>query len=294
MNELISLKSVSKEFGKKLILDDINLRILPGTFTALIGCNGAGKSTLLRIIAGLEGRSGSVSFQGTDPNSLRSKLGPEIFLIHENLPLYSPIKLSRFITVYKEVFPHWDDTYFNQLVRERRLDLNSFFSALSRGQKTQFFLCMALASQAKAILCDEVTSMLDFDAQFFFLEELKKFVLKGGTVIMTTNILSEMEEYADHVILLQGKKILIDQKVSDLSERFKIIVKSSPHDIFERDDVVAVRPRDGRSNLYLATHDTVAAHNLGPEFHADVKPKLEDFLLLSFKKEKLANENLVA
>lgn len=292
MKELLILKSVSKSFGKRTVLKDINISIKQGSFTTVIGCNGAGKSTTLRIMAGLEDRIGEVFFRNADPFSFQSNISAEIFLVHENLPINFSITLRKFIDSYKEVFPKWDQKKFDHHILQRRLDLNLRFSDFSRGQKTQFLLSMALASGASLLLCDEVTSMLDFDAQFYFLEALKRFSENGGTVVMTTNILGELEDYADHVILIQDNVIAIESSLTSLVSEFRLLKKSEDHPVFSHPQVTAVRPREGQSNLFLAPTALLSDENA--RFLTDLKPKLEDFLLLHFKLKQVRNEDLVA
>ena len=137
MKELIRLEHVFKSYSDNMALENINLSIKEGSFTALIGNNGAGKSTLLRIIAGLEERVGKVTYRGIDPFAYDSSLSSQIFHVHENIPLNTPITLQKFIGAYAEVFVKWDGDVFRNIMSDRKLDLGKYFHDLSRGQKVQ-------------------------------------------------------------------------------------------------------------------------------------------------------------
>lgn len=291
MKEIIQFHNVSKSYGRKKVIDNVTFGIKAGSFTTLIGCNGAGKSTTLRLMAGLESREGNVTCFGEDPFSSNSKLSSSIFLIHESLPINFPMNLEKFLGFYTEVFPEWNESEFKKHIVARSIDMKANYSELSRGQKMQFALSLALASGAKVLLCDEVTSVLDFDAQFYFLEELKKYCACGGTVVMTTNILSELDHYADHVVLIQSNKILIQAALDEISKRYSII--SIPEQSTSlREAVTKIRDREGIFNLYIIENDS---DNFITEHQSlALKPKLEDVLLHHLNKSRKEHENLVA
>jgi ABC-2 type transport system ATP-binding protein len=293
MRDIIKVLEVSKTYSKKKILDKISFNIKEGSFTALIGCNGEGKSTSLRILAGIEDREGQVEYKGQDPFHIDSKIGNDIFLIHENLPMNFPLSLKDFISVYHETFQGWDESQFQRHIQNRNVDLKFNYQALSRGQKMQFVLSMALSSGAKLILCDEITSVLDFDAQFYFLEELKAFTRTGGTVVMTTNILNELESYADHVILLQNSKVILDSAINDIAHNYKVLKRTCDHELFNHKCVFDIRSRDGHEQLFITETSFLQGHDC-EGLIAPLVPKLEEVLLFHIKKMKVKNEILVA
>jgi len=290
MKEIIQFHNVSKSYGRKSVIKNVTFSVKEGSFTTLIGCNGAGKSTTLRLMAGLESCEGNLSCFGQDPFEFNSTLGNSIFLVHESLPINFPMSLENFVRAYKEVFSNWNETEFQKLISIRALDLTSNYLELSRGQKVQFTLCLALSSGAKVLLCDEVTSVLDFDAQFFFLEQLKKFCQQGGTVVMTTNILSELDQYADHVILLQDNKVVLDSSIEEVGRKYILLTLSDPD--FKDHSFTKIRDRDGYVNLHIA--EIGSTKNDTANVLISIKPKLEDVLLHHIKKLKVENENLVA
>jgi ABC-2 type transport system ATP-binding protein len=297
MAKIIQLKNIYKNYEKKKVLEDINFELPEGKFTTLIGCNGAGKSTTLRIIAGTEKiTTGDVEVCGEDPFGFSFSARKDIFFVHENYQLDMNLSALDMVKIYKDVFPRWSNKIFNQLSKDRKISLKKKYSELSRGQKMQFLLMIGLAARTKILLLDEVTSVIDIDGQRYFLDLLKKYTEEGGTVVLTTNILSEVNGYTDHLILLQDTKLKINKPVEDIQKDFVILNKVHEHPIFEELRAAKIRMSayDNRE-LYIVPIDLVEKHSSIEKCLTSHTPQLEDILIYHFKfKESFEDEQLVA
>lgn len=280
----IKLKNVHKKFSKKKVLEDVSLEIPRGKFSTLIGCNGAGKSTLLKIIAGGEEvEAGEVSVFGENPATAYFTKRKDFFFIHEGYQIEHDGSLLDFVKVYRTVYPNWSNKVFNKILKDRKISLKKSFSSLSRGQKMQFLLMMAFASDVKLMLLDEITSVIDIEGQKYFLELLKDYTRNGGTVLITTNILSELNAYTDHLFLMQDKELRIDSSVADLAEDFIVLKENFHHKILEHSEVARIgKDRDGKE-LFLATKKSTQGMEGIEGLHTGYDPSLEDILILFFK-----------
>ncbi len=297
MDNLIRFKNVFKTYGKKKILEDINLDLPQGKFITLIGCNGAGKSTTLRLIAGLEEVSGGdLTLFNENPFSYHFNFKSDIFFIHENFQINLDIRLIDFVKSYRYVFPRWDNKIFNKIAKDRKISLKKTFKELSRGQKMQFLLMMAFAARPKLLLLDEITSVIDIDGQRYFLDMLKDYTQNGGTVLITTNILSELNAYTDHLVLLQDTKLKLNKEVSELQKDYVILEKKKTHPIFLEKVAVQLQQIDSDSNeIYLVPIELYKKYDDISDCFMSRKPRLEDILVFHFKfKENNYEENLVA
>lgn len=296
MNE-IKLQNIHKRFGKKQVLEDISFEVPKGKFCTLIGCNGAGKSTLLRVIAGLEKcEKGSVSSFGEDPSSKNFKKKKEIFFIHEGYNISHDGTLLDFLKIYRSIYPKWSNSTFNKMLKDRKLSLKKKFSSLSRGQKMQFLIMVALAANVKTLLLDEITSVIDIEAQRYYLELLKDYTRNGGTVLITTNILSELNSYTDHLFLMQEKELKINAPVSEMADMFVILKENFHHKIFEGEDIASIgKDRDGKE-LYLISRKKIQEADNIEGLLTGYTPSLEDILALYFKLKDgiLESEGLAA
>jgi ABC-2 type transport system ATP-binding protein len=296
MGKIIQLKNVSKNYGTKKVLEKINFAVEAGTFTTLIGCNGAGKSTTLRLIAGVERiEHGSVLTLDEDPYDFQFPHRSDLFFIHENYQLAFPVNLLEMVQIYREVFPNWSNEIFNEILRERKFSIKKQFADLSRGQKMQFLLMMALASRPKLMLLDEITAVIDIDGQRYFLDKLKEYTQTGGSVVITTNILTEMNEYTDHLILLQESKLLVDTKAEEIKRKFYILKKTEEHPIFSHEKAAKIRKDLDGLPLFIIPRNLVDEDTHILKFKTDYLPRLEDILILHFKlNQESFDEALVA
>jgi ABC-2 type transport system ATP-binding protein len=293
MAKIIEFNQVYKSFGKKKVLEKVSFALEEGKFITLIGCNGAGKSTTLRLLAGVEKpESGQVSIMGHDPFSFDYPHRPEIFFIHENYDLNFSCNLLEMVKVYKEVFPRFKTTIFNQILKDRKISLKKNFSDLSRGQKMQFLLMLALAARPKILFLDEITAVIDIEGQRYFLDKLKSFVDEGGTVLITTNILSELNDYTDHLILIQETKLMVNESVSNLQKKFLMLKKTADHPVFSHPKAAKIRKDYDGKEMFLIPREVMDEDTQIRQFLIEHPPKLEDILILHFhlKQEKVEDE----
>jgi ABC-2 type transport system ATP-binding protein len=293
MAKIIECSQIFKSYGKKKVLEKVSFSLEERKFNTLIGCNGAGKSTMLRLLAGIEKpEMGSVAILGDNPYSFHYPHRPEIFFIHENYELSFSCNLLEMVKAYKQVFPRFKSSVFNQILKDRKISLKKNFSDLSRGQKMQFLLMLALAARPKVMLLDEITAVIDIEGQRYFLDKLKSYVDEGGTVLITTNILSELNDYTDHLILIQETKLMVDESVSNLQKKFLMLKKTADHPVFSHPKAARIRKDYDNKELYLIPREVMDEDTHIKEFLLEHPPKLEDILILHFhlKQEKVEDE----
>ena len=296
MGKIIEFKNVFKSYGKKKVLEKVSFALEEGQFITMIGCNGAGKSTTLRVMAGVdEADKGEVSVLGKNPYSFEYPHRADVFFIHEHIELNTNQNLLDVVKCYRSVFPKWDNKIFNQHLKARKISLKKKYSDLSRGQKMQFLLMMGLAAKPKIMFLDEITAVIDIEGQRYFLDQLKEFVSCGGSVVITTNILSELNDYTDHLLLLQETSVMVNDRVSELQKKFFMLKQTEEHAIFNHSKVAKLRKDHDGKMLYLVPRDVIDEDTYILKFKVDYAPRLEDILVLHFKlKAGGENEELVA
>jgi ABC-2 type transport system ATP-binding protein len=296
LDKMIVFKSVFKSYGKKPVLEDVSFELQEGKFHTLIGCNGAGKSTTLRLLAGVENpQEGEISILGENPFDFSFSPRKDLFLIHENITLQTSMNLLEMMKTYRRVFPKWSNAIFNQILKDRKFSVKKFYSDLSRGQKMQFLLMVGLAANPKLLLLDEITSVIDIEGQAYFLDLLRKYVDNGGTIVITTNILSELNDYTDHLLLLQDTKLKVNSPVEELQEQFVILKKNAEAEIFTHPQCAKIRKDNDGVLLYLAPKSVAASFADIKGLETNYIPKLEDILNLYFHlKQELPEKEEVA
>lgn len=285
---MIKLKNVVKKFEDQLIHQDINLEFEQGKLTTLLGANGSGKSTLLKMIAGIEHPTeGSITIDGESVHEFNFSKKHEIFFIHENLEIHVPMSMKDYIIIMKESMPNFDLDLFYKIAEDRKISLDKNFFEYSRGQKMQMTLAIGIASNSPILLIDEVTSVIDVYGRKYFLDLLDKYVSTGKTVIITTNIINELEFYTNRLIILKNNIVTLDKDVGDIPELFKKIrrPKNTNHEVFGDENCVWAGVNSDHSVSYIIPLNDYEKYDVPDEFHDKRKSTLEDVFVYYFTEQ---------
>jgi len=225
---MISLSSVSKKFKQKIAVDNITFKAKAGEIIGFLGPNGAGKTTTMRLILGyLAPSKGKISIDDLNPIDNRIDVLRKIGYLPENNPLYQEMKVSeylQFIAAVKNV-DNFAETASQVGLNEV---LHSKIEELSRGYKQRVGLAAALLGKPSILILDEPTSGLDPLEQEKIRNLIKK--MAGKTIIFSTHILSEVEDVANRLIIIDKGKIVFDGKKTkgkgSVEKLFKKLVKS--------------------------------------------------------------------
>ena len=204
---MLKINNVSKSFGDKIVLNNLNLQINEGSLFGLVGVNGAGKSTLLRCIAGIyQCDEGNVEFNGEDTN-LNEKIRKDIFFVNDEpyYPLSSNIKsLKEFYSSYY----HLDEIAYQKNLELFNLDENKNINSFSKGMKRQTLLLFALAIKPKLLLLDEAFDGLDPIVRHNLKKSLYDFLEENDAIIIiSSHNLKELEDICDSYGILENGKI---------------------------------------------------------------------------------------
>lgn len=284
---MIKIKNLEKSYYGNTILDGINLQIEPGKMTTLLGENGCGKSTLLNILSGFElPDKGDVTYKGESLSGIRFTHKHDIFYVHEKINYTLSITVAEYITILKGQIPRWNDKFFRQMVKQRKINLNNNFHNFSRGQKMQVALMIGLASMPKVLLLDEITSVIDVYGRKYFLDLLAKFVALGNTVVITTNIINELEFYTDNLVVLKNKKVVLNKSVKEIPNQFiKIRQKEHvSHPIFSHEKCVWAGVNSDKSISYIIPVSMLEKNSIPQEILDKRKSTLEDVFIYYFSK----------
>jgi heme exporter protein A len=223
--QVITISSVSKAFGSRLVLKNIELRITRGQGVCICGINGAGKSTLLRIISGLLRPSrGTVSLCGIDvgenPEQSRTQLG---VISHKSM-LYPDLTLSENLLFIARLYGVKGR---HDRVRELLNDVGLWSfrydkaSVLSRGMLQRLAIARAIVHRPAVLLADEPFTGLDTKSCRHLIEVLGKFRRQGGTLVMTSHDTRLALECCGRVAVLDEHSFIFDALSSQIdSELF--------------------------------------------------------------------------
>ncbi len=251
--KIIEVRGLSKSFHQNRVLDEVSFEIKKGSFTALLGKNGSGKSTILNILMGQERLdSGECLLFGEsivrNPDHLKNRIGH----VSEKIRFDYPLTIKKFISDYSKFFDKFDLSQFFHQAQELNINLDKQFGEYSRGQKMQIVMLAALAQNPELLLVDEITSVLDAHSRNYFISALKEYTKMGGTVILTTNIVNEVQHHCSDVIFLSRNKIKFQTALKEIPLHFnKIRIFGTDHPLIQSQDCLWSGINSDGSDSYI-------------------------------------------
>lgn len=205
---IVKLKNVHYQIPRgSTIYEDLNLEIYEGDFIGVLGKNGAGKTTLMDLLMGYRPiSSGEISVMGEDPMSPFRRNKKNIYTLSHDIHIQKSHRVKDYLEFTKFFYPNFSDSIAKSVLEFLDIDPNVKFAALSTGQKVKAQVAGAFASQAKLILMDEVTAVLDPESRKKFFTLLKSAKKQGDkSVIMATNIAEDLNGTTDKVLFIDNK-----------------------------------------------------------------------------------------
>ena len=221
---MIKIEGLSKSFGTKKVLDNLNCNIKTGSIYGLIGANGAGKSTLLRIIMGIFKKDeGKISIDGkelVDEEELKQKL----VYVPDDLYFFKNYTIKDMAVFYSKLYLNFDMEYAMKLAEKLKLPQKEKIQTFSKGMKRQVALILALATNAQYMFFDETFDGVDPVIRNFLKKVIaEKMEERETTIIMTSHNLRELEDICDNLGLLYKGGILFESEIDSLkTNMFKI------------------------------------------------------------------------
>ena len=265
----ISARGVRRRFGEVEAVADIDLEAPAGQVTALVGPNGSGKTTLFLVLATLlVPDAGEVSVGGhdpvTEPDAVRATLGwsPDVFGVYDNLTAREYLEF--FAAAY--LLPKGERrARADELLETIHLSeyAGSPVHVLSRGQKQRLGLARALVHRPTVLVLDEPASGLDPRSRIDLRELLRAQAAAGTTVLVSSHILSDLQEVADRAVFIQGGRTVGEHNLNDLPQ-----TQSRPWRIKAVDNVGLVAALDAMRLPHSEPGPTGVEVELGSEEEA--------------------------
>lgn len=225
MDTAIHLQQVTKNFGKKYVLNNIDLTVKSGQIYGLIGPSGSGKTTLIKIIVGMDTPSeGQVHVLNTPMPNLKAL--QNIGYMAQSDALYPELTGAENIDFFASLFKLKKAEKKDRIAYAAELvDLSSHLSkkvgAYSGGMKRRLSLAIALIHDPQILILDEPTVGIDPELRLSIWNELSRLKEKGKTILVTTHVMDEAEK-CDCLSMLRNGRILTTGSPSELKSYYDV------------------------------------------------------------------------
>lgn len=218
---MIEVKNLSKKYGSKTALEDINFSVNDGEILGFLGPNGAGKSTTMNIITGyISSTTGAVTVDGDEimenPIAVKRKIG----YLPEQPPLYLDMTVKAYLSFMydlKKVKLN-KKQHIEEICKLVKIDnvYDRVIKHLSKGYKQRVGIAQALLGDPKLLILDEPTVGLDPN-QIIEIRNLIKSLGEKHTIILSSHVLSEIQTVCNRVIVINKGKVVADDTTANLS-----------------------------------------------------------------------------
>jgi ABC-2 type transport system ATP-binding protein len=209
---VVELSHVTKRFGPRRGVTDLDLVVEPGGVFGFLGPNGAGKSTTIRLMLGLyRPTSGRARLFGQDVTRAGAELRRRVGYLPGEVALHPRLTAAETLARFARIRGGVDGAYVDGLVSRFGAELNRPLRALSKGNRQKIGLVLALMHDPELLVLDEPTSGLDPLLQRTFADLLEELVGRGRTVFLSSHDLEEVQRLAHSVgIIREGRLVAVD------------------------------------------------------------------------------------
>jgi ABC-2 type transport system ATP-binding protein len=225
MSSTVVINDVSKSFGKRLVLNQINLTVESGEIFGLIGPSGSGKTTLVKIIVGMDSPSqGDVQVLNTAVPNL--KLLQRIGYMAQADALYSDLTGEENLAFFASLFKLKKEDQKKRIAYAAQLvnltdDLKKKVQNYSGGMKRRLSLAVALIQDPEILILDEPTVGIDPELRRSIWAELYRLKNEGKTILVTTHVMDEAEK-CDRLAMVRDGEIITSGSPAELKNQFGI------------------------------------------------------------------------
>ena len=217
MNALLECRNLTKSYGRKPALSNVDLTISPGRIVGLLGPNGSGKSTLIKLANGLlTPTAGEILVCGKRP-------GVESHLAVSYLPdknyLNDWMRVSDIISYFSDFYHNFDASRARDMLRRLDIDERQRLKALSKGTKEKVQLILVMSRKARLYLLDEPIGGVDPGGRGYILNTIITNYDEKASIVLSTHLIADIEKVLDDVIFLAEGRVALVSSVDEIREK---------------------------------------------------------------------------
>ena len=214
---LVECAGLSKSFGATRALDGVDLRLERGKIIALAGPNGSGKTTLIKLLNGLlQPDGGSVTIDGHSPDNYTRSI---VSYLPDRDYFADWMTIQDMMDYFKDFYADFDVQKAEEMCATLSLRPRQRIKTLSKGTREKMQLMLVMSRKAALYVLDEPLAGVDPAARDFILHTILTNYNETGSVLISTHLISDVEQVLDEVIFLKEGKVILHENADDLREK---------------------------------------------------------------------------
>ena len=215
--ELLECIHIYKDYDKKQVLKDINLKIPRGKIIGLLGKNGMGKTTLIKLINDLlTPTSGEVLVNGKNIGIESKRI---ISYLPERTYLDKSMTIKQTLEYFTDFYDNFDIEKAKRLIKDLDLEIDTKISKMSKGMQEKLQLILVMSRNAELYILDEPLGGVDPATRDYILDTILNNFNEDASVIISTHLISDIERILDEVIFIDKGKIILSSNADKLREK---------------------------------------------------------------------------
>lgn len=231
MSEILCCQNLSKSYGNNPALSNVDLLLESGKIVGLLGPNGSGKTTLIKLINGLlTPTGGSITINGNAPG-VQSKT--EVAYLPDNIYLNTWMTVEQIITYFADFYADFRKELAYEMLARLDISPKKKLKTLSKGNKEKVCLILVMSRNAKLYVLDEPIAGVDPAARDYVISTIIQNYNPEATVLISTHLISDIEEVLDEVIFLRQGHVVLHKSVDAIREEHGSSVDELFREVFK-------------------------------------------------------------
>ncbi len=214
---LVSCRGLSKNYGSKLALSNINLELGRGKIIGLLGPNGSGKTTLIKLLSGiLTPTTGEIKISG---NSIGIETKKIVSYLPERTYLNEWMNVRQMIAFFSDFYTDFNPETAYDMLEKLKINPQDKLKTMSKGTREKVQLILVMSREAELYLLDEPIGGVDPAARDYIIKTIINNYNENASVIISTHLISDIEHILDEVIFIKDSALVMHSTVDEIREQ---------------------------------------------------------------------------
>jgi len=231
MSEILRCENVTKTFGSVTALDNVSLTLESGKIVGLLGPNGSGKTTLIKLINGLlTPNFGRLLVDGDEPGVVTKT---KVAYLPDNIYLNGWMTIRQIVEYFEDFYEDFSPACAYEMLDRLGISPEKKLKTLSKGNKEKVCLILVMSRRARLYVLDEPIAGVDPAARDYVISTIINNYNPQATVIISTHLISDIEQILDEVIFLKNGSIVLQKTVDEIRTEHEKSVDELFREVFK-------------------------------------------------------------